>query len=108
MPNVYDMREHGCLFAAVDDFDKAQEFVYLASDLFDGTLDFTILQGIPFEEPPTPTMELTENPDWSIWVFPKGRPKYSTPYFDLGSKISFLARLMEWPLAKYPPEAIPC
>lgn len=109
MPVVeFDVREHGGLFALVEDFDKAQEFVYLASDLFGGTLDFTILRGIPFEGAPTPVLTLKEEPTWSIWVFPKGRPKYAQAYMDLGSKLGYLARLMAWPLTKYPLEAIPC
>jgi hypothetical protein len=109
MPKVeFDVREHGGLFALVEHFDKAQEFVFLASDLFGGALDFTILQGIPYEGAPPPTLTLEEPPNYSIWVFPKERPKYAQAYYDLGSKLGYLARLMAWPSTKYPLEAIPC
>jgi len=108
MPEKYDVREHGGFFASVDDFDKAQEFTHLASNLFGGTLDFAILRGIPYEDPPSPILTLTEEPVWSIWVFPKGRPKFAMAYLDLGVKLGSLARLMEWPLTKYPLEAVPC
>lgn len=108
MPDEFDVREHGGLFALVADFDKAQDFVYLASDLFGGSLDFTILRGIPFEGAPPPVLTLEEEPTWSIWVFPKGRPKYTQAYMELGSKLGYLARLMAWPLGKYPVECVPC
>ena len=107
MPEEFDVREHGGLFALVEDFDKAQEFTYLAADLFGGSLDFAIRQGIPFEGAPPPVLELKETPNWSIWVYLKGRPKYTQAYSDLGSKLVFLARLMGWPLEKYPVEVVP-
>ena len=108
IPIKFDVREHGGLFALVADFDKAQEFVYLASDLFGGTLDFTILQGQPYSDAPPPVLYLQEEPVWSIWVFPKGRPKYEQAYMELGYKLGYLARLMAWPSEKYPIEVIPC
>jgi hypothetical protein len=105
---AFDVREHGVLFAEVHEFDKAQEFTYLITDLFVGFFDFAIRRGIPFEGAPSPVLELKESPTWSIWIYPKGRPKYTQAYMDLGSKLGFLARLMSWPLEKYPLEAVPC
>jgi len=108
MPKVeFDVREHGGLFALVEHFDKAQEFIYLAADLFGGSLDFTIIRGIPYEGAPTPVLTLKEPPNYSIWLFPKGRPKYTQAYMELGSKLGYLARLMAWPLEKYPVEVTP-
>lgn len=108
MPQEFDVREHGGLFAMVEHFDKAQEFIYLAADLFGGSLDFAIHRGMPYTGAPPPVLTLEEEPNWSIWVFPKGRPKYTQAYMELGSKLGYLARLMAWPLAKYPVEAVPC
>jgi hypothetical protein len=109
MPKVeFNVREHGGLFVSVEDFAKAQEFIYLAADLFGGSLDFTILRGIPYEGAPPPVLTLEEAPNYSIWVFPKGRPRYEQAYMELGCKLVYLARLMAWPLAKYPLEVIPC
>ena len=108
MPEEFDVREHGVLFALVDDFDKAQEFTYLAADLFGGSLDFAIRRGIPFEGAPPPELKLKEEQNWSIWVYPKGRPTYTQAYLELGSKLGYLSRLMTWPSEKYPLEVIPC
>jgi hypothetical protein len=108
MTEMFDVREHGGLFALVADLDKAQEFMHLASDLFGGALDFTILRGQPYTGAPTPALTLQEEPTWSIWVFPKGRPKHEQAYWELGSKLGYLARLMAWPLTKYPLEVVPC
>jgi hypothetical protein len=45
MPKVeFDIREHGGLFALVEHFDKAQEFIHLAADLFISTTGFTDVQ----------------------------------------------------------------
>ena len=109
MPTVeFDVREHGGLFALVEHFDKAQEFIHLASDLFGGSLDFTVIRGIPYEGAPKPVLELNEPPNYSIWIFPKGRPKYAQAYLELGSKLGYLGRLMAWPKELYPLEAVPC
>ena len=108
MTEEFDVRKHGGLFTLVADFDKAQEFIHLASDLFGGSLDFAILRGIPFDGAPPPVLTLEEDPTWSIWVFPKGRPEYMQAYMELGSKLGYLARLMAWPKEVYPLEAIPC
>jgi hypothetical protein len=96
----YDIRDHGGLFVLVEEFNKAQDFVHLASDLFGGILDFTILRGNPFDGEVVPVLKLSEAPNWSIWVFPKGRPRVERLYLDLGIKLATLARLMSWPSAK--------
>jgi len=102
MPEEFDVRKHGGLFALVADFDKAQEFIFLAANLFGGTLDFTILRGTPFEGAPKPVLPLSESPNYSIWVFPKDRPKYAQAYLELGNRLGYLARLMAWPKEVYP------
>ena len=102
----FDVRVHGGLFAAVEYFDKAQELTHLVQELFpDLELDvrFGVMEGAP-----DPVLTLEEPPIWSIWVFPKERPKYEQAYWELGSKLGNLARLMAWPLATYPIKAIPC
>lgn len=108
MPEEFDVREHGVLFALVEEYDKALEFLALASDLFRGSLEFTVVQGQPHEGAPPPVLTLSEQPNWSIWVFPKGRPRYLQAYWDLESQLRYLVRLMAWPALKYPIEAVPC
>lgn len=106
MAEDFDVRKHGGLFASVEDFDKGQEFIVLASDLFGSTLEFEIRKWVDLNNGPEPVVDLKEQPNWSIWVYPKGRPGYAQAYLELGSKLGYLARLLVWPTSKYPLEAI--
>jgi hypothetical protein len=107
MPVAYDVRDHGGLFAMVQRQCKAEEFTHLAKELFPD-LEFEVRPITNMEDHPVPVVTLNEMPLWCVWVYPKGRPRITHLYYELGSKLGYLARLMAWPLEKYPLEVTPC
>ena len=106
MPEAFDVRKHGGLFTACEDEDKANEFVHLAKEVIPD-IEWEVRKGV-MEGAPVQVLDIGEEPKWSLWAFPKGRPGYAQAYMELGSRLGYLARMIRWPLEEYPVEVNPC
>lgn len=70
-------------------------------------IEWEVREGV-MEGAPTLVLDIGEEPKWSVWAFPKGRPDYAQAYMELGCRLGYLARMIRWPIEVYHVEVFPC